>query len=95
MLEPLADTFAEHATRLQRIAAIAATAFALGGAGDASAEVIFDNSTGTSSSGGYVVGEYSPGSVYALEAISPCRSAPPFISSAARSAFRSPRPAPD
>jgi hypothetical protein len=31
MLEPLADTFAEHATRLQRIAAIAATAFALGG----------------------------------------------------------------
>ena len=66
MLEPLADTFAEHATRLQRIAAIAATAFALAGAGDASAEVIFDNSTGTSSSGGYVVGEYSPGSVYAL-----------------------------
>jgi hypothetical protein len=57
------DTFAEHATRLQRIAA---TAFALGGARDASAEVIFDNSTGTSSSGGYVVGEYSPGSVYAL-----------------------------
>jgi hypothetical protein len=66
MLEPLANTFAEHATRLQRIAAIAATAFALGGAGDASAEVIFDNSTGTSSSGGYVVGEYSPGSVYGL-----------------------------
>jgi hypothetical protein len=57
------DTFAEHATRLQRIAA---TAFALGGAGDASAEVIFDNTTGTSSSGGCVVGEYSPGSVYAL-----------------------------
>jgi hypothetical protein len=66
MLEPLDDTFAEHATRLRRIAPIAAMAFALGGARDASAEVIFDNRTGTSSSGGYVVGEYSPGSVYAL-----------------------------
>ena len=66
MLEPLDATFAEHATRLRRIAAIAAMAFALRGARDASAEVIFDNSTGTSSSGGYVVGEYSPGSVYAL-----------------------------
>jgi len=66
MLEPLDDTFAEHATRLRRIAAIAAMAFALGGTRDASAEAIFDNSTGTSSSGGYVVGEYSAGSVYAL-----------------------------
>ena len=66
MLEPLDDTFAEHATCLRRIAAIAAMAFALGGTRDASAEAIFDNSTGTSSSGGYVVGEYSPGSVYAL-----------------------------
>jgi PEP-CTERM motif len=54
------------ATCVRRIAAIAATAFALGGGASASAAVIFDNSTGTSSSGGYVVGEYSPGSVYAL-----------------------------
>jgi PEP-CTERM motif len=66
MLEPLDDTFAEHATCLRRIAPIAAMAFALGGTRDASAEAIFDNSTGTSSSGGYVVGEYSAGSVYAL-----------------------------
>jgi len=95
MLEPLADTFAEHATRLQRIAAITATAFALGGAGDASAEAIFDNSTGTSSSGGYVVGEYSTGSVYALGGNFTVPVGAPFISSAARSAFRSARPTPD
>lgn len=31
MLEPLVNTFAQHATRLHRIAAIAATAFALAG----------------------------------------------------------------
>jgi hypothetical protein len=66
MFKLLASAFIERTARLERMAAVAAMAFALGGAGDASAEVIFDNSTGTSSSGGYVVGEYSPGSVYAL-----------------------------
>ena len=66
MLKLLTDAFMEHTTRMRRMVAIAATAFAMGGAGEASAEVIFDNTTGTSSSGGYVVGEYSPGSVYAL-----------------------------
>jgi hypothetical protein len=66
MFNLLTNAFMEHRTRLRRMAAVAATAFALGGAGDASAEVIFDNSTGTNSSGGYVVGDYSPGSVYAL-----------------------------
>ena len=69
MLKLLTHAFIERSTRLRRVAAIAAAAFALGGAGEASAEVIFDNSTGTSSSGGYVVGEYSPGSVYALGGI--------------------------
>jgi MYXO-CTERM domain-containing protein len=66
MFKLLAKAFVQSTTRLQRMAAVAAMGFALGGAGDASAEVIFDNSTGTSSSGGFVVGEYSPGSVYAL-----------------------------
>jgi PEP-CTERM motif len=70
MLKLLTHAFMERTTRLQRVAAIAAAAFALGGAGEASAEVIFDNVTGPlsapTSSGGYVVGEYSPGSVYAL-----------------------------
>lgn len=66
MFKLLTNALVERMTPLRGMAAVAATAFALGGAGDASAEVIFDNSTGTSSSGGYVVGEYSPGSVYAL-----------------------------
>jgi hypothetical protein len=66
MHELFAEGLAEHAALMRRVAAIAAAAFALWGAGEASAAVIFDNSTGTSSSGGYVVGEYSPGSVYAL-----------------------------
>jgi hypothetical protein len=66
MFKRLTNAFMERTTRLHRMAAVAAMGFALGGAGNASAEVIFDNSTGTSSSGGYVVGEYSPGSVYAL-----------------------------
>jgi hypothetical protein len=66
MLRLFTNAFVGRTTRLRRIGAIAATAFALGGAAKASAEVIFDNSTGTSSSGGYVVGEYSPGSDYAL-----------------------------
>ena len=61
MLKLLTDAFVERATRLQRVAAFAATALALGGAGEASAAVIFDNRTGASSSGGYVVG-----AVYAL-----------------------------
>jgi hypothetical protein len=66
MLELSMDVLVDHTTRLRRMAAITAAVFVLGSAGEASAEVIFDNSTGTSSSGGYVVGEYSPGSVYAL-----------------------------
>jgi PEP-CTERM motif len=70
MLKLLARAFMERTTRLRRVAAIAAAAFALGGAGEASAEVIFDNVTGPlsapTSSGGYVVGEYDPDSVYAL-----------------------------
>jgi hypothetical protein len=70
MLKLITNAFVEHAARLRRVAAIAAAAAALGGAGQASAEIIFDNVTGPASaptsSGGYVVGEYSPGSVYAL-----------------------------
>jgi PEP-CTERM motif len=70
MLKLLTRAFMERTTRLRPVAAIAAAAFALGGAGEASAEVIFDNVTGPlsapTSSGGYVVGEYSPGSVFAL-----------------------------
>jgi PEP-CTERM motif len=69
MLKLIANAFVERGTRLWRVAAIAAAA-AMGGAGVASAEIIFDNVTGPASaptsSGGYVVGEYSPGSVYGL-----------------------------
>jgi hypothetical protein len=95
MFKLLGNAFVQSTTRLQCMATVAAMGFALGGAGDASAEVIFDNSTGTSSSGGFVVGEYSPGSVYALGGNFTCRSAPLFILSVARSAARSTRPAPD
>jgi hypothetical protein len=66
MFKLLTNAFVERTRRVQRLAAVAAAALVLAGAGDASAEVIFDNTTGTNSSGGYVVGEYSPGSVYAL-----------------------------
>jgi hypothetical protein len=70
MLKLITDAFVERAARLRCVAAIAGAAAALGGAGQASAETIFDNVTGPASaptsSGGYVVGEYSPGSVYAL-----------------------------
>jgi hypothetical protein len=70
MLKLITNAFVERAARLRRVAVIAAAAAALGGAGQASAEIIFDNVTGPASaptsSGGYVVGEYSPGSVYAL-----------------------------
>jgi hypothetical protein len=70
MRKLITNAFVERAPRLRRVAVIAAAAAALGGAGQASAEIIFDNVTGPASaptsSGGYVVGEYSPGSVYAL-----------------------------
>jgi PEP-CTERM motif len=66
MLKLIKEVFVEHMGRVRRTLAIAAAAFALGGAGEAPAAVIFDNITGTSSPGGYVVGEYSPGSDYAI-----------------------------
>jgi hypothetical protein len=62
----LIEVSVEHAGRLCRMVAVAAAAFALGGAVEAPAAVIFDNITGTSSPGGYVVGQYSPGSDYAI-----------------------------
>jgi hypothetical protein len=66
MLKLSHEVFAAPAGRVLRMVAIAAAAFALAGAGEARAAVIFDNITGTSSPGGYVVGEYSPGSDYAI-----------------------------
>jgi hypothetical protein len=47
-------------------AAGASMVLALGGATSASAGVIFDNITGTSSPGGYLVGQYPGGGIYAI-----------------------------
>jgi hypothetical protein len=66
MLKLITEVFVEHTGRLLRMVAIAGAAFALVGAGEAPAALVFDNITGTSSPGGYVVGEYSSGSDYAI-----------------------------
>jgi hypothetical protein len=66
MLNLAHEVLVKRTRRARQIVAVAAAAFALGGAGQAPAAVIFSNITGTSSPGGYVVGQYSPGSDYAI-----------------------------
>jgi hypothetical protein len=64
MLQPLSDLVFGDPGTVRRMVVIAAATLGLGA--PAKAEVIFDNITGTSSPGGYVVGLYSPGSDYAI-----------------------------
>jgi hypothetical protein len=66
MFKLFSDFWVDSARRVQRCVAFSAIALAFGGAHEASATVIFSNITGPSSPGGYVVGQYSPGSNYAL-----------------------------